>query len=362
METFQVLAFDGGGIRGAFGTAVIAALEEKLGKPITDYFDLVAGTSTGAILGAGIAHGMSGQQLVSFYTNHGEEIFHPRDAFAPKSWVKAIYPLVKYVFSKRTGGGKIDDFFQARFCPIALKHSFDEGFGVTTLGDLRKSRLIVSTVNLSRGQTYVFRTPHLPTAIDDRNLNIVDVLLAATAAPTYFPHKIMPNGDAYCDGGLWAVDPAILAVAEAFRIRQYCTRRQCDPNYDTSTIRVLSIGTGNATYSLSPPGGDAGTLYWAPRVADVMTTSQVQGVQSPLEYLLGDRYQKINFDLPDATWTLDNTGRIPDLFKLGRQAGEEQFDRVAETFFEKPKSQNYVPFTFESTASDASRTRAIHNG
>ena len=139
---------------------------------------------------------------------------------------------------------------------------------------------------------------------------------------------IMPNGDAYCDGGLWAVDPAILAVAEAFRIRQYCTRPQCDPDYDTSTIRVLSIGTGNATYSLSPPHGDAGALYWAPRVADVMTTSQVQGVQSPLEYLLGDRYQKINFDLPDDTWTLDNTSRIPDLFELGRQAGEEQFDRA----------------------------------
>jgi patatin-like phospholipase/acyl hydrolase len=209
MSTFQILAFDGGGIRGAFGTTLIGTFEEKLGRPITDYFDLVAGTSTGAILGAilgaGIAHGMTGKQLVDFYTHYGTEIFSPREAYKPKSWVKTIYPVAKYVFNNRTGGGKIDDFFRSRFCPHALKHSFDKGFGETKLGDLRSSRLIVPTVNLSKGQTYVFRTPHLPTAIDDRDASITDVLLAATAAPTCFPHKVMPDGDAYCDGGLWAV-------------------------------------------------------------------------------------------------------------------------------------------------------------
>lgn len=103
------------------------------------------------------------------------------------------------------------------------------------------------TVNLSKGHTYVFRTPHLPTAVQDRELKI-DVLLAATAAPTYFPHKVMPDGNCYCDGGLWAINPAILAIAEAFKIRQFCIRPLCDPEYDTTTIRVLSIGTGNTTY------------------------------------------------------------------------------------------------------------------
>ena len=75
-----------------------------------------------------------------------------------------------------------------------------------------------------------------------------------------------------------------------------------------------------------------------------MTTSQVQGLQTPLKYLLGDRYQKINFDLPDRTWTLDHTSRIPDLFELGQKVGEKQFDHVAQTFFAEPKSQEFVPF------------------
>lgn len=344
MATFKILAFDGGGIRGAFGSALIAALEERLGESITDYFDLVAGTSTGAILGAGVAYGLAGRQLMDFYSSHGNQIFQPREAFQPTSWVKPIYPLVKYIFSKRTRGGKLDDFFRARFCPHALKHAFQQGFGGTTLGDLRRTRLIVPTVNLSKGQTYVFRTPHLPTAVSDCELTIVDVLLATTAAPTYFPHQVMPDGDAFCDGGLWANNPAVLAIAEAFKIRQFCTRPQCDPIYDTETIRVLSIGTGRMTYSLSPPGGDAGALYWAPHIADVMGTSQVQGIQTPLHFLLGERYRQVNFDIPDKTWTLDNVNRIPDLFAMGAATGEREFDEIARIFFEEKKTQEYVPF------------------
>ena len=165
MATFQILAFDGGGIRGAFGSALVAALEQRLGRPVTDYFDLVAGTSTGAILGAGVSHGLSGQALMEFYAKHGSQIFQPREAYTPSSWVKPIYPLVKYIFRRRTRGGKLDDFFRARFCPHALRAAFQQGFGNTTLGDLRRSRLIVPTVNLSKGQTYVFRTPHLPAAV-----------------------------------------------------------------------------------------------------------------------------------------------------------------------------------------------------
>ena len=344
MATFQILTLDGGGIRGAFGTALIAKIEQKLGAPITEYFDLVAGTSTGAILGAGLAHGLSGEQLRRFYQNHGGRIFTPREPYVPVSWVRPFYPLIKYVFRRRTDGGKLDDFFRARFCPHALRASFIEAFGDATLSDLTRSRLIVPAVNLSRGQTQVFRTPHLPDSVDDASTQVVDVLLATTAAPTYFPHKVMPNGEAFCDGGLWANNPAILGIAEAFKIRQYCTRPQCDPVYDTASIRVLSIGTGETSYSLSPPGIDAGALYWAPHIADVMGTSQVQGVQTPLDYLLGDRYQQVNFEIPDASWTLDNVDRIPDLLKLGERAGELEFERLADTFFTTPKTEPYTPF------------------
>ena len=75
-----------------------------------------------------------------------------------------------------------------------------------------------------------------------------------------------------------------------------------------------------------------------------MGKSQVQGVQWPLQCLLGERYEQITFNLPDRTWTLDNVTRIPDLFKFGREASEIEFDRVERTFFVEPKAQDYVPF------------------
>ena len=339
---FQVLAFDGGGIRGAFGIGLIAELEERLGRPIHEYFDLIAGTSTGAITGAGVAAGKTGAELVDFYEQHGRKIFTPREPHSPRGWIRWFYPLVKRLLQKRTGQD-FDDFFRAKYCPFALEDAFTHGFGAKTLAEVVDTRLIVPTVNLTTGNSHLFRSPHLPGIQGDNDVRLVDVLLAATAAPTYFPHKVMPNGQAYCDGGLWAVNPSVLAIAEAMKIKQQCNRENCDPDFDTSDIRVLSIGTGDARYSLSPPGADAGIIYWAQHVADVMMNLQVEGIQSPLNFFLGERYEAINFELPDESWALDNTSNIEELFRLGRTSAAQEFERLAPKFFDVAKKE-FVPF------------------
>ena len=339
---FQILAFDGGGIRGAFGIGLVAELEQRLGGPITDHFDLIAGTSTGAITAAGLAVGMSGSELVEFYEQYGRQIFTPREPHQPKGWIRGFYPMVKWLLRKRTGED-FDDFFRAKYCPIALEDAFDNAFGQATLKEVFNTRLIVPTVNLSLGKSHLYRSPHLPGLDEDHDVRLVDVLLAATAAPTYFPHKAMSNGQAYCDGGLWANSPTILAIAEAMKINQNCTRDTCDPDYDTSNIRVFSIGAGTARYSLSPPGGDAGIIYWAQHVANVMINLQVERIQSPLQFFLGDRYQSINFDLPDKTWSLDNTDKIEDLFRIGATTATQDFERLAPKFFDSTSPQ-FVPF------------------
>ena len=339
---FQILAFDGGGIRGAFGVGLVAQLEEQLGRPITDFFDLVAGTSTGAITAAGLAIGMSGKQLMQFYEQFGEQIFTPREPHKPQGWPRGIYPSVKWLLQKKTEQN-FDDFFRAKYCPIALKDAFDNGFGTNTLGDVSQARLIVPTVNLSLGKSHIYRSPHLPDLDQDKNIQLVDVLLATTAAPTYFPHKSMPDGQAFCDGGLWANSPCMIAIAEAMKIKQQCHRESCDPDYDTSNIRMLSIGTGTTSYPLSPPGNDAGILYWAQHVANVMINLQVEGIQSPLEFFLGDRYQSINFELPDKSWSLDNTDYIEELFQLGATAADNKFEKLSSNYFES-KQPEYVPF------------------
>ena len=342
MTKFRILSLDGGGIRGAFGTALIAGYEEKLGRPIADYFDLVAGTSTGAIIAASLASGLPAQKIVDFYNEKGPQIFSPREPHVPKGWVKWFYPFTKKIVSKRMGVN-FDNFFRARFCPFVLNDAFTSAFGDLTIGEVRGARLIVPTVDLSNGRTHVFRTPHLPDETTDADVKVKDVLIAATAAPTYFPHKTMPDGNAYADGGLYAVNPAMIAFAEAMKIKQFCTRETCDPRYDTADIHIVSIGTGNSKFSLVPPGAEAGQLYWASRVADVMGYSQTDGLESPLQFVLGDRYKRINFDLPDATWTLDAIEYIPQLFDIGRQEANRTFDDIASVCFSEAAAE-YVPF------------------
>ena len=332
MGHFRILSLSGGGIRGAFAAAVLSEFEKRLDAPIADYFDLIAGTSTGSITAASLAYGMQAQDVVEFYNKHVDNIFHPREPHRPKGLVRFAFPAARQILKRRTDGS-FDDFFRSRYCPQALEYAFNDAFGDTTLGELPQGPLVVPSVNLTTGRTHLFRTPHLPEYYNEADVRVSDVLIAATAAPTYFPHKVMPDGNAYCDGGLWANNPGVLAVAEAIKIRRNCVGPLCDPAFDVSTISVLSIGTGSTTYSLSPPGSDAGILYWARYIADVMGFSQSQGAEIPLDYLLGPRYHQIEFELPDSSWTLDAIQHTPSLFKMGQARGQEEFDKVAARFF-----------------------------
>ena len=123
--TFRILSLDGGGIRGSFAAAVLAVFERKLQRPVTDYFDLIAGTSTGAIIAAALAGGKPAQTIVQFYVEQGANIFHARDPYRSRGWVRPFFPLVSRVFHKRTGR-KFEDLLRSRFCPFHLEDAFIE--------------------------------------------------------------------------------------------------------------------------------------------------------------------------------------------------------------------------------------------
>ena len=110
---------------------------------------------------------------------------------------------------------------------------------------------------------------------------------------------------------------------------------------------MLSIGTGQTTYSLAPPAGDAGMLYWSRHIANVMSVSQVQGAQLPLKIVLGDRYVQVDFPLHDPTWTLDNVSMTDELFALGRQREAQVFEELRDPFFTETASP-YRPFGAEA--------------
>ena len=138
---------------------------------------------------------------------------------------------------------------------------------------------------------------------------------------------------------MWAADPSMLAVAEALRINELTDVSHPEEHFKTSDLHLLSVGTGRARFAMDPPGDRAGLLYWAPRVADVMGTSQAQGIHLPLKFFLGNRYRHVNFRMTEK-WGLDQVENIPKLFEVGEQRAAETFDEINERFFQHKR----IPF------------------
>ena len=114
MKRFQILSLIGGGIRGAFITAFLKELEDQLGRRIADSFDLIAGISTGGIVAAGLASGMTADQMHDFYVRYGAGIFSPRPPYQPPGASRVVYPVVNK-FTREKLGSDLCDFFRSRY-------------------------------------------------------------------------------------------------------------------------------------------------------------------------------------------------------------------------------------------------------
>ena len=72
---FRILALSGGGVRGVFQAVYLARLAKELGSPLQNHFDLIAGTSTGALIGLAVALNVALQRIVDFYSNEAPKVF-----------------------------------------------------------------------------------------------------------------------------------------------------------------------------------------------------------------------------------------------------------------------------------------------
>lgn len=346
MGHFRILSLDGGGIRGAFIAGLLAEIERKTGRPIAEHFDLIAGTSTGGIIAVALALGETAKSIESFYRDRGPKIFTRPEPMKLGFRNRALLGLAEKGAALFTGNGDLqidrDWVFQPKYSPDQLKAALADVFQHRTLA-AAKRRLVVPAVNLIKGQTVVFKTPHAPGYVRDREFRAIDVVLATTAAPTYFPPATINNGSAYADGGLWANNPAICAYAEAVRISERCRRENIDPCFEPSEVSMLSVGTGRAPYFLAPAGGKEGALHWGFRLFEVMSGAQSQGISFQASYLMGeDRYRRVDFELP-AKWPLDAVEFTEKLIHLGHEKAIEELATIKSRFLTGPAPE-YRPF------------------
>lgn len=338
-KRFRILALDGGGIRGAFGAAFLARLERELKRPVADFFDLIVGTSTGGIIGIALALGESSETIRRMYEERGREIFTPRKHRPTQGLAGMCLRLLKRSLPAVQG----EIIWRSKYSSDRLAAVLGQIYRNRTLGDATTARLVVPAINLTYGQTIVFKTPHRPNFVRDRHYKALDVALATTAAPTYFPPSSFANAR-FADGGLWANNPAIVGYAEAVKIQKDCRRPGLDPIFEVNDIWMLSIGTGEPEYYAKPGPQDDGLMWWGTRLFDVASGSQSQGAHFQAEYLLGkERYCRIDFKMPTNPWPLDEVAALPDLLHYGDQKAVEQIASLGALILAGEKHP-YTPF------------------
>lgn len=224
-KRFQALALSGGGFRGLYTAKILADIEDEIGAPIASRFDLIAGTSIGGILALAVAMEIPAARMVRLFEANGQKIFKRRFSM----W----------------------GILRAPYAPDCLKNllSADDVFGGRTLGDC-KHPVIVPAINYSTGQPQLFKTPHHATFKRDHTFSLVDVALATSAAPAYFPRHTF-NKSQYVDGGLYANAPGLLALHEA----------QSFMGQTPDDVHMISIGTMSSKFTADPRRNRSGGSY-----------------------------------------------------------------------------------------------------
>lgn len=305
---FQILSLDGGGLRGIFSAAVLAGLEEDLGIRIIDHFDLIAGTSTGGIVALALGLGLTPRQIVEFYTQLGPRVFRDRTR------LRAIRHL-----------------FRAKYDANLLRAALTDVFGERIFGESAK-RLVITSYNLGSNDVYLFRTPHLPQLKRDWRERAVNVALATAAAPTYLP-GVPLSGTRLVDGGLWANNPAMVALIEA-----------AGPlAVPLEQIRVFSLGTTTDVPHRSRRLDRGGLLPWIRDAVEVIIRAQSTSITNQVRHLItAERLLRLNPTVPTGAVALDKID-ADDL--IGRAAHESR--TISPSFarcFADHRAGEYVPF------------------
>lgn len=232
----RLLALDGGGIRGVLTLEILLELERQLATAtkkgaefrLCDWFDYIGGTSTGAIIAAGLSLGMSVQELLTFYVNSGRDMFDKR----------ALY-----------------DRWKSLYASDPLQHQLEKTFGAKTnlTPDFLRCLLLVVTRNATTDSPWPISSNPMAKYNDlerqDCNLRIPlwRLVRASTAAPIYFPPEVI-NWDSsnanktfvFVDGGMTPYNNP------AFVLFRMATVPAYNLGWKTGEEQMLlvSIGTG----------------------------------------------------------------------------------------------------------------------
>ena len=290
----RVLSIDGGGIRGIIPALVLAHLEQHAGKPCSEMFDLMVGTSTGGMLALGLSIGdgndkalFTAQQLVKLYEEHGGDIFEQ------SLWRKV-----------RSAGGILEEAYSHE----ALEATLNQYFGERALSECRVPTMVTS-YDIQHRRTVFLKSWHS----DHSGLLSREAARATTAAPTYFePANLEWAGSSHTliDGGVFINSPSVSAYAEARKL------------FPDDEIAMLSIGTGELTRAIPYEAAKTwGSALWVMSLLDCMFDGASKAADHQMRLFLGQNYLRLQTPLHYASDDMDDAsqGNIRNLKQIARE-------------------------------------------
>lgn len=331
----RILSIDGGGIRGILPGQMLVALEAKLRAKsgndkarVADYFDLVAGTSTGGILTCALLAPdvidpsrakMTAQEAVDLYLKQGATIFKKT---ARKKFT-SVFGLADEIYDEKN-----------------IESVLNSVFGDSMLSGLLKPCLITS-YDIFRRQAHFF-TKHDAQVNPAYDYKVTDVCRSTSAAPTYFEvsKTVSKTGVEYplIDGGVFVNNPALCAYAEARTLfngengKEKCT---------ATDMFILSMGTGSQKKPYEyKKAKDWGKVEWISPLIDIMMSGVSETVDYQLRQLFDaagcpQQYIRLSPTLGDADTAMDDASEenLHSLKVAGIESGEKfagELDRAVD--------------------------------
>ena len=337
-----ILSIDGGGIRGIIPAVILNHIEKELqrqsGDPnatLADYFDLMAGTSTGGILvayyllppapGQDCHSRYFASEAIDLYARFGKEIFKRR--------------LMRFGVTKE------------KYPAIGMERLLNQYMGDVTLAQTRKN-CIITAYDITDRKAVLFTSPEARKD-DCRNFLMRDITRATSAAPVYFEvAAIRSLGGAVSyliDGGVYAGNPTMCALVEANKtVFETCVHPAVNDLY------ILSIGTGKEKQIYDYRKAKRwGAIGWARPMLDILLSASAEVVDYQMQQLFRvaqcrDCYMRLEPELGKAKPEMDDASdeNIRQLKNAGERFIDEHHEELDEIVYRlmvnngQPKNAN----------------------
>ena len=319
---FRILSIDGGGIRGIYPATFLAGLEERYleGSSVVQYFDLIAGTSTGGIIAIGLAAGLKAKDLRDLYVDRGREIFPPIGSGVVGVMRRRLRNTCRY--------------FKFRYDRKALMRILLETLGDRRLGEAQV-RLCIPSFEGRYGEVYIFKTPHHPDFRKDASEHMTKVAAATSAAPTYF-RPLQDGGYTFVDAGVWANNPIMIALVDALSC--FSVRRE--------RVRILSLGCGDDPYIVGHSKIRlGGMLAWKDIIYAAMHLQSLNALGQAGLLIGADRIIRASTSTSENQIPMDDwTRAVSELPGAAESSLDELGESISEKFLSEPASR-YEPIS-----------------